>query len=351
MHTLSAPDWRDGVPYQPLLEVELRRLGVEVSYLRDYRRGLPLWRLVKAWRREHPCDLLHLHWPEAYYPRKGDGLDWFRFARFPLDLWLATRGLPLAVTAHNLQAHNRSDPFAGRNTRAAFRRAGVVFAHSATAQEVLEKRYGVARAKIQRIENGDLTAVLEPPLPRAEARVQLGLGAARICLMFGAVEPYKGIEEVISHWDAARFECELHIVGKPCDAEYEAVVQRAATSIAGVHFRPGWLSDADLRTWLSATDCVLFNYRSIFNSGSAPTARGYGVPALLPERLTTVQLDEPHPTVVRFRDLADDFPQKLQQALGQAPDYAGAAHWREMTSWKRMAELTVARYRQLAGQE
>src|SRR4051812_10152561 len=128
MDVLFAPDWRNGVPYQQLLADALETLGVRVSFLQGYRRVLPLGRLLRQQR----CDLLHLHWPEAYYPRMDDGWDWFRRARFSTDLKLASRRCALVVTAHNLHAHDRADePFAAQNTGAAFRRAGAVFAHSA----------------------------------------------------------------------------------------------------------------------------------------------------------------------------------------------------------------------------
>src|SRR4051812_30121992 len=68
MNVLFAPDWRDGVPYQRLLAGPLEEHGVRVSFLRDYKRGLPLARLVRERARQAPVDILHLHWPEAYYP-------------------------------------------------------------------------------------------------------------------------------------------------------------------------------------------------------------------------------------------------------------------------------------------
>jgi hypothetical protein len=345
MEVLFAPDWRDGVPYQRLLGKALGDFGIRVEYLGDYRRFLPLWRLTRDWRRRHRCDLLHLHWPEAYYPKKGDGWDWFRCARFGLDLWLATRGLPLAVTAHNLHAHNRKDPFAFRNTRAALHRARVVFAHSEVAKQLLEKKYGLSSARIRVIPQGDLSVTVGPPLSRKEARRELGLGEEKVCLMFGAVESYKGLEEAIEYWREAQPLCHLHIAGKPCDANYAASVKRAAEGVPRVHLHLGWLADETLRVWLSATDAVLFNYRTIFTSGAATLARSYGVPQLLPARLTTVDLAEPALTVIRFLGLKQDFSLRLDQALAQPHDYAGAAGWRAQTSWARVAELTAAGYK------
>ncbi len=349
MEVLFAPDWRDGVPYQRLLGEALAPLGVNVSYLRDYRRGLPLWRLVRDWRRGHACDLLHLHWPEAYYPKKEDGLDWFRFARFPLDLWLATRGLPLAVTAHNLQAHNRRDPFAFRNTRAAFQRARVVFAHSEVAKGILEKAFALAPGKVRVIPHGDLSVVLEPPMPREEARRGLGLDEGKLCLMFGAIEPYKGIEEVIGFWKEARPGCVLAVAGKPMSAGYGEAIARLAAVAPGVRVELGWMPEERLRQWLSAADCVVFNYRSLFNSGAASLARSYGVPQLLPERLETVVLDEPTPFVRRFRGLQEDFPARLEEALSVAPDYAAARAWREKIGWAEVAKVTAEGYAAIAG--
>ena len=82
LKVIFAPDWRAGVPYQQLLATALPRHGVDVAFLQGYRRGLPLSRLLEG----QQFDFLHLHWPEAYFPKLGDGLDWFRVVRFPLDL-------------------------------------------------------------------------------------------------------------------------------------------------------------------------------------------------------------------------------------------------------------------------
>ncbi len=46
-------------------------MSLEVVFAPDWRGGVPYQRLLAAQR----CDLLHLHWPEAYYPKLGDRLD------------------------------------------------------------------------------------------------------------------------------------------------------------------------------------------------------------------------------------------------------------------------------------
>ena len=341
-----APDWRGGVPYQRLLAEALAAQDVRVSFLTGYKRVLPLTRLLAAQR----SDLMHLHWPEAYYPQLGDRHDWFRRARFTLDLALASRRTPYVLTAHNLHEHNLQHlPFAHANYAAAYRRARIVFAHSEAARQRLTEVYRLAPEKIRVVPHGDLSVVLPAPIPRDDARAKLGLAPGPLCLMFGAVEPYKGQEEILAWWKATRPGAQLVIAGKPNTPAYGEAITRAAAGVPGVTLRFGWLDDAALGLWLSAADAVLFNYRTIFTSGAAALARSWGLPILLPRRLDTGDLAEPAPTIFRFERPDTDLAEKLTAALTTPPDYAGAAAWREQTAWPRVAALTADGYRAALG--
>jgi glycosyltransferase involved in cell wall biosynthesis len=345
---LFAPDWRAGVPYQRLLAHALASHGVDVSFLSDYRRLLPLTRLLRRERRENPFDLLHLHWPEAYYPRRGDLFDPFRAARFPLDLALAARHCPLAVTAHNLAPHNRTgEPPAVRNSLRTFRKATVTFAHSEPAARVLVQTCGVKRDSICVIPHGDLSVAMPKPVSPSDARSQLGLGQEAICLMFGTVEPYKGIEEIINHWRRTDPPATLLIAGEPMSASYEAKILEAAAGFPRVRLHLTRLTDEELALMLSAAHCALFNYRKIFTSGAASLARSWGVPLLIPQRLASVDLGEPNPRVFRFTDLASDFNSKLDQALATPSDFASASRWRTHCRWEEVARLTSEAYRKV----
>jgi beta-1,4-mannosyltransferase len=343
MKILFAPDWRNGVPYQRLLAEALERQGATVDFLRDYKRVFPLRRLLAS----RPCDILHLHWPEAYYPRKGDAWDWFRRARFPFDLRGATRHCRLATTAHNLHAHNRAtEPFATRNTRAAHQRAGVVFAHSEKAKSQLVTTFSLPPGKIRVIPHGDLSVTLGPPVPQAEARADLGIApTGKLALMFGAVEPYKGQEEVLTWWRANQPDARLAIVGNPITPDYGATLTALAANDPRILTRLAWLPDDELRLWLCAADAVIFNYREIFTSGAANLARSWGLPILLPTRLDTVILDEPTPYIHRFTDFQSDFAPALHAAFAVPPDFSAAAPWRASCSWNEVARLTMEGYR------
>jgi len=341
MEVLFAPDWRSGVPYQRLLAEALAAHGVHVSFLSNYKRVLPLTRLMQSVH----ANLLHLHWPEAYYPRKYDRWDTLRRARFVTDLTLATRRIPFVVTAHNLCEHNLQDlPFARANYAAAYTRARLIFAHSTAARKRLVETYGVEENKIHIVPHGDLSVVMPQPIPRDEARTRLGLPDGPICLMFGTVEPYKGQEEVIAYWKEANPPARLLIVGRPNTREYGQKLQQltAATSSITLHFE--WLTDPELALFLSAADCALFNYRTIFTSGAATLARSWGLPLLLPARLDTVDLAEPNPRVFRFEALDAKFLQKLTSALATPASFEAATGWRKQISWPHIAALTTAGY-------
>ena len=77
MRVLFAPDWRGGVPYQRLLADALAKRNVDVVFPNGYKRILPLSRGLDA---AGPCDILHLHWPEAYFAKHGQVSDSIRFA-------------------------------------------------------------------------------------------------------------------------------------------------------------------------------------------------------------------------------------------------------------------------------
>jgi beta-1,4-mannosyltransferase len=166
--------------------------------------------------------------------------------------------------------------------------------------------------------------------------------------MFGTVEPYKGLEPVLEWWRTAVPGARLAVAGKPFTPEYASSIRSHAGISGKIRLDLSWQSDDALKRWLAAADCVLFNYRAIFTSGAACLARSLGIPILIPRRLDTVDLAEPHPLVFRFDTLDTDFRPALEAALSVGADYAAAAEWREATAWSRVAEETARVYRTVA---
>jgi beta-1,4-mannosyltransferase len=347
LRVLFAPDYRAGNPYQMLLARALKAHGIDVVYSTGYRRALPLARGVS----NSKPDIVHIHWPEAYFRRAGDQWDRLRVLRYPLDLWLTSRQCPIVVTAHNLLPHNRVEE-AGvrRNIMSTMRRAAAVFAHGDVAKTVLIDKFGIADDCIEVIPFGDHAVTLGEPMPRQQARELLGHPAdEKLCLMFGTVSPYKGSSDVVKFWIESEILHRLVVVGPGLSDDYAAQLRDLARNSDRVDVRVSseWLDDATLRAWLSAADCVIFNYRAIFTSGAGALARSFGVPLLLPRNATPVELHEPHKHVHRFGSIETDFRDTLERALAISPDYSAARDWRQKTSWETVAVLTAAVYRRL----
>lgn len=346
MKVFFAPDYRKGVAYQQLLADALAAEEVEVTFPVGHRRVLPLSRGLEGWR----GDLLHIHWPEKFFELRHDGLDMLRKVRYPLDLALASRRVPIVLTSHDLRPHNRAgERLLHTNFRRTYEMARAVVVHSQRAREIVCETYAMNPGKAQVIPHGDLSASLGALPGGAEARAALGLKREeRVCLMFGTVEPYKGIEPVLDWWRKGRPPATLALVGKPLSPAYGREIAARAAHMGGVRLELGWQPEEALKQWLAAADCVLFNYRTIFTSGAACLARSLGLPILLPHRLDTIDLAEPHPLVFRFGELEGDFEHALERALAARADFAGAAPWRAATAWSRIAAETARVYRAIA---
>ena len=346
LKVIFAPDWRDGNPYQQDLGRELIAQGVELHYLDHYRRGFPLTRGLKA----YPSDsIFHLHWPNPYLGRSDAWLSWLRAIRFPLDLKWSLAGRPLVITAHNLfPHHSHHSSLIQRAVGKMYRQADRVIAHSQTAAGAIAQQFHIPTEKTRVIRHGLVSDLIHPLPDRMESRQALNLPPhSPLCLMFGAASPYKGIEEVLQYWVQHKPDCDLAIVGKPATEEYGAHLKELATANSRIHLRLDFVTNEELRQWLASSDCCLFNYEKILTSGSVHPPRSLGIPILLPDRLDTLELDEPSPRVIRFRTFAPNFHNQLLQCLDIGCDYDSAADWRESHAWSRIAEQTVELYREL----
>lgn len=345
MKVLFAPDWRRGVSYQQLLADALKAHEVDVAFLAGYRRVLPLCRGVRPFK----SDLVHLHWPEPYWLPRGGWTDSFRAWRYLPDIALTRIQQPLVYTAHNLWPHNLPHSFRVRCIcSATLRASSAVIAHSRGALDELLREFPIDEKKCAVIPHGDLSVDFPLPLPQAEARARLQLGSDSrpLALMFGHVEPYKGLDEIIHWWKQHRPEARLAIVGHPIHDQFKRELESMVGAKDPVVLRLQRVDNAELSLWLSAANCAVFNYRQIFTSGAACLARSWGLPLVLPDRLQTLDLQEPTRYVQRFHSVDEDFAATLAKAFSVPSNFATAQPWRESTAWPLIAQKTSEIYQQ-----
>ena len=351
VNVLFAPDYRKDVPYQRFLADALAGEGINVSFLSGYCRFLPIYR---GYLRMKPRpDIVHLHWPDAYFKSRNAIIRQLRKFRYFLDLQLLSYSSSLVFTAHNLYPHNRKNEFLIKAImRYSLRCADLVFVHSVSCVSAMKYEFGMDTAKCELIPHGDYGAQYLPPLEKRISRQKLGLSedsGSRVCLMIGAISPYKGLLEVVRAWLEQAIPHRLVIAGPISNGAYaDQLTQLAQTSKQiELYISENGLSDEDLRHWLSAADCAIFNYTDIFTSGAASLARSFGLPLLIPSRLIHAELGEPHSHVFRFQSLENDFAQVLKKALRVKPDCNASAEWRAWTDWARVARITAAAYAKL----
>jgi len=136
-----------------LLSDALEAGNTKVVHLHGYRRGLPLYRVTKG----GPMDVLHMHFPADYFRRyqKWNGL---RKLRFPLDVYLSTRRVPLVYTVHDLYPLDDKDYLFNRIANESLvKQAAALIVHSAGLRDFIESTFGKYGEKCMVIPRGDLS--------------------------------------------------------------------------------------------------------------------------------------------------------------------------------------------------
>jgi beta-1,4-mannosyltransferase len=279
-----APDYRRDNPYQRLLEEYLSDRGVSVVFPDGYRRGLPLFRWVRGL--EPRPKVLHLHWIETYLRSRRPFLRALYALKLLVDL-LSVRamGVGLVWTIHNLEAHDSPcaavDRFAGRCVAAL---SGRVIVHSRAIESRAARELGLAKGKCVVIPHGHYRDVYGKARERWEARRFLGLdGGSRVFLFFGAVRPYKGVDDLVRVWPRARElageagrDSVLVIAGAATDDYYADRLRKLAECCGNsVRFHLRRIEDEDLPFFFGAADVAVTPFRVVL-------AMSYGLPVIAP---------------------------------------------------------------------
>jgi beta-1,4-mannosyltransferase len=355
MNVVFGPDYRLANPYQANLATALEAKGVHVGFSNPHRRIFPLFRDLRA----HHGRILHLHWPETFFRALN--------SRFPglasvcplaeghyladLFLSLSSSDTRMVLTAHNLWPHRRSnDRFAKMAIRATAQKARAIIAHSTAAASAVVKAWEVDPARIAVIPHGDLSAPFENLPAQKEARSALPVPETLpLFLIFGVIEAYKGIDEVVEAWQRLAPPARLAVVGHGAGPKLMNELRALAGDSPHIHLlMDKRLSEKELGLWLAAADGVVFNYRRSLTSGAACLARSLRIPVLIHHRANTIDLGEPHSSVFRYASLEDDFGQCVERVIrleGRRPDMD--PEWPALTAWPRIAAATLSVYQKV----
>lgn len=337
-----APDYRAGNPYQEMLCRALAPLGVEVVFPSGYKRGLPLFRGMRA--AGGSFHVLHLHWLSPFLKRGPAFLYPLYALRLLLDLLLCRLllGSRIVWTVHNLVSHEDQSAAESLVRRVLARHAHRVLVHSHAALARVRDAFGAPAHHMSVVPHGEYRLWYGDPPSPAAARLALGLPAGvRIFLFFGLLRPYKGIEPLIEAWRSlAPANAVLLIAGQPLDDAYLDRLRLAAGPTTAVLFRPGRVADADLPTLLAAADFFVLPLQHILTSGSLLLAQSYSLPVIAPAYPFVQEALGPDARFLYPPSAPSGLPEALARALAAEP--FRPSH--PAPPWSTVAALTAAVY-------
>jgi glycosyltransferase involved in cell wall biosynthesis len=317
----------------------------ELFYRRASREGIGPRRRRLLRAAEHVPDMLR-------YRRVAEQADVVHYQWLPipgLDRRLLPRKRPRVYTMHWRlpEAGTR----VARSLTGLLAEMDAVVVHSEHGAGRLQVDFAVPPAKLRVIPHGAFDYLTrqedEEPLP-AELREATG----PVILAFGLVRPYKGTDVLLEAFRQVEG-AELWVVGMPRMPMGE-LHELARQAPGEVRFVDRFVTDPEIPAFMRRADLVVLPYRNIEQSGVLYTALAFGRPLVLssvggfPEiaeqgAARLVPPGDPDALARALAELLGDRP--ARDALADAATKAAATTY----SWERIAEQTMALYRDLLG--
>jgi len=121
-------------------------------------------------------------------------------------------------------------------------------------------------------------------LEREDAEKRIGIPHGdRTLLFFGLIRKYKGLDILLEAMKKLPPEYRLVIAGEPYDdfSEYQKIIDSSPGLSQRVFVFPGYVKDADVKSYFSAADLVVLPYRSATQSGVNAVANAFDVPMVV----------------------------------------------------------------------
>ncbi len=338
---------RDPTPYQELLYGPLRRRGARVRYggllTPSQTLNVLLLPLELAWLRIRNYRVLHLHWVFGF---RLSAIGGSRLAARVSRLWfdavlrMAGRlGFRIVWTAHNVLPHAQvfDDDAAARRT--VVKACSLVIAHSSQTLAELAAIGAAAPVSIV-IPHGPI------PVEAVSSRSWARRPEKRTVLLFGRIERYKGVEDLLLACDALEHPLRLVIAGRCRDRDLRHELLLTASAVdAEVDLSLAHVPDEGVAELIAAADALVFPFRRVTTSGSVMLGLAAGRPLVVPALDAFAEL--PDECVIRYTPGVAGLRQALEQVATMPAEMlarkgdAAAGLARTAPSWDEIADRTA----------
>jgi beta-1,4-mannosyltransferase len=276
---ITYPHYPDN-PWQRIVHAAFAAEGREVVALTDLG-NLPLPARASA----TTADVLHLNWTAGISqgaPDVATAFDSAQEAVGRLERFQAAGGR-VVWTIHNVLPHELSYllPEVWLCRRLAELADSVVIMNPLTLDLVAD-RYRIDPAKVVHIDHPSYLGVFpdETDVSRARAQFRL-LPTDRVSTFVGVLRPYKGLDALVGAFDvlADRDPRQRLLVGGRPGAGYTPEdLDRLFAPRPHLHYRPGYIDDAEMQNWMRAADLVVLPYLHGLNVSVVMLAASFGIP-------------------------------------------------------------------------
>ncbi|MEV6922930.1 hypothetical protein AB0M46_00250 [Dactylosporangium sp. NPDC051485] len=300
----------------------------------------------------HHLDVIHLHWFQRLYLRRGRLRTLHGIRQFITTLRRAQRhGIAVTWTVHNLRPHEqpypRLDALAHNLVGRLIDRATV---ETPAALPELYRVYPMLEGRTSTVALGSYQSIYPPPIDMSDARQRLGLPpTARIWLAFGLIRRYKQVPELITTFAAALAGPDniLLVAGEPHTDDERRRIEHAARTAPNVILQLHKVPDHAIPAVFGAANYVVCNYRATFNSGVILLAASYGRSVIAQPVGTSCALPNDM-FAARIAPDPDGLHHALRLSAGANWHHAGATafRWASSRTWTSTGTNTVATWDQ-----
>ena len=200
-------------------------------------------------------------------------------------------------TVHNVLPHDQADiETAVRVRRAIVEAADLIHIMNERTPELVEPHFSLAGKRVFYSPHPSYLGDHPRTVTRDAARFELGLRPeTTVFLCFGAIQPYKGIEELIAAAeelarDRPDLDWALVVAGIAKNEELVRRIRQVEALDRRLLFYPHKVPVEDVQYFFRAADYAVCAYRSSLNSGAAMLALSFGVPLVAPETAAFAEL-------------------------------------------------------------